>query len=94
MSAEIVDNPDRSRYEARVDGAVAAYLEYDRHEHFTAFPHTEVNRAYRGQGLGSMLVRQALDDVRESGDKAYPLCPYVKSWLGKHPEYDDVLYRS
>lgn len=70
MSVQIVDNPDRSRYEAQEDGRVVAYVEYDRHEHFTSFPHTEVSKDHRGQGLGGMLVRQAMDDVRESGDKA------------------------
>lgn len=93
MSVQIVDNPDRSRYEAQEDGTVVAYVEYDRHEDFTAFPHTEVSRGHQGQGLAGMLVRQAMDDIRESGDKAYPLCPYVKTWFDKHPEYGDILYQ-
>lgn len=93
MSVEIVDNPDRHRYEAHVDGAIAGYAEYDEHNDFVAFPHTEVGKSYQGMGIANSLVRRAADDLRAKGGKAYPLCPYVTTWFTKHPEYDDVLYQ-
>jgi predicted GNAT family acetyltransferase len=36
-------------------------------------------------------VRHALDLVRADGTrKAVPVCPFVKAWIDKHPEYKDV----
>lgn len=55
------------------------------------FTHTEIDPAFEGQGLGSKLVRFALDDVREHGDrKVLPLCPFVLGWMAKHPDYQDL----
>jgi predicted GNAT family acetyltransferase len=37
------------------------------------------------------LVQGALDQVRASGTKVIADCPFVKAWIGKHPEYKDLL---
>ncbi|UJP09772.1 N-acetyltransferase [Microbacterium sp. KUDC0406] len=50
--------------------------------------HTGVSEEYSGRGLASVLVRAAVDDVVASGATIVPVCPYVKAWLPKHPEYD------
>jgi predicted GNAT family acetyltransferase len=44
-----------------------------------------------GHGHGSTLVRAALDDVRARGLSVIPLCPFVKAYIEKHPEYADLL---
>ena len=51
------------------------------------FPHTEIRGEFGGQGLGSVLVRQALDRSIEEGVTIIPVCPYVKSWIQKHEGY-------
>ena len=51
--------------------------------------HTFVSKDYSGQGLASVLVRGVIDDLIASVDKVVPVCPYVKAWLPKHPEYAD-----
>lgn len=51
------------------------------------FPHTEVNEAYGGHGLASTLVRGALDASIAAGHRIVAVCPYVKGWVDKHPEY-------
>ena len=53
--------------------------------------HTEVAEAVEGQGLGSRLVRGALDDIRARGLKVAPVCPFVLSYLERHPEYADLV---
>jgi len=50
--------------------------------------HTFVDSSRSGQGLASQLVRAVLDDIVARGMKVVPVCPYVKAWLPKHPEYD------
>jgi uncharacterized protein len=89
----IVDN-DRDRYELHAaDGTVLGYLEYERREEFTVLPHTEVDRSLRGQGWGDALARHALDDLRERGERAYVVCPFLGRWLDKHPEYEDLRHQ-
>lgn len=53
--------------------------------------HTEVNDAYRGEGLGEMLVRRSVDDVRIKGIKIVPLCPFARAIFNKNQELSDVL---
>ncbi|NUR98443.1 MAG: N-acetyltransferase [Kribbellaceae bacterium] len=49
--------------------------------------HTGVSDEYSGQGLASVLVRAAVEDVIAHGYTIVPVCPYVAAWLPKHPEY-------
>lgn len=91
----VTHNPDQKRYEIRAGDTLAGYAEYMLSEGLITFTHTEVDPAFEGQGLGSKLVRGALDDVRGlGGRKVLPLCPFVKSWIQKHPEYGDLVYGS
>ncbi|HYF46983.1 MAG TPA: GNAT family N-acetyltransferase, partial [Acidimicrobiales bacterium] len=55
------------------------------------FPHTEIARERRGQGLGEVLVRGALDDVRERGEVIVPACWFVAEFVRDHPEYADLV---
>lgn len=47
---------------------------------------------HEGQGVGSALVRLALDDARRRGLGVIPICPYVQEYLKRHPE-DDIVVR-
>ena len=90
---EISNNVDRLRYEALSDGAVAGYAEYQLTDELVVFTHTEVDPAYEGQGIGSALVRFALDDVRREGSRrVLPICPFVLAWIRRHPDYADLVY--
>lgn len=51
--------------------------------------HTSVSDEYGGQGLASRLVSEVVDDLVAHGMTIVPVCPYVKAWLPKHPEYAD-----
>ncbi len=85
------DNPDELRYEL-VDGdTVVGLIRYRREPGALALVHTEVDAAHEGRGLGSVLVQGALDDLRARGLKLIPICPYVRTWLGRHPEYADLV---
>jgi len=86
----VADNPERSRYEVKVDGVVAGFAAYVRHPDHLNFTHTEIGSEFGGQGLGGKLVAGALADVRASGGRIVATCPFVKSYLEKHPEYGDL----
>lgn len=90
---EVVNAPERERYEILVDGAVAGFTHYMPHEGCLVFDHTLIKESYSGRGLASVLVRGALDDVRASGSRIVPLCEYMAGWLPKHPDYEDLVDR-
>lgn len=95
MQVTVEDATDRKRYEARVDGDLAAVAEYIRTAELVVFTHTEVLAGHEGRGIASDLVRQALDDVRGQGLLVLPLCPFVATWMARHSEgYGDLEYRS
>jgi predicted GNAT family acetyltransferase len=54
-------------------------------------PHTEIDHRRRGQGLGAVLVRGALEDVRSLGARVDPQCSYVAQFIDRHPEFNDLL---
>jgi uncharacterized protein len=88
----VQNNPDKSRYEALVEsGVVAGFAAYEKHGGSLVFTHTEVDDAFEGQGIGSSLARGALDDARDSGLPVRPLCPFIKEYIERHPEYEDLV---
>jgi len=88
----VADNPRESRYEATVDGTVAGFAQYKVKDSHIVFIHTEVDPAYEGQGVGSVLAREALDDVRAKGEHdVVALCPFIAAWIERHPAYQDLL---
>ena len=85
------DDQKQHRFEVRVDGEFAGFSAYRREGGAFAFTHTEVDDVHEGEGLGSELVRRALEEVREQGASVLPYCPFVASYLKKHPELQDLV---
>lgn len=89
----VTNNPEENRYEAIVDGALAGFAEYQLTDELVVMTHTEVDRAFEGRGVGGALARFALDDIRGHGTrKVLPICPFIKVWIVKHPDYADLQY--
>ena len=87
----VTDNPDEQRYEVLVDGALGGFAQYRLRPGRIVFTHTEVDDAYEGHGVGSTLVRSALDDARSRGLQVTPMCPFVRAYIEHHPEYRDLV---
>ncbi|MET9453132.1 GNAT family N-acetyltransferase [Streptomyces cinerochromogenes] len=81
----------RKRYEILVDGERAGLTAYRDRGAQRVFYHTEIDDAFAGQGLASRLVQEALTDVRESGKRIVPVCPYVAKFLKRHEEFADLV---
>ncbi|MFV0406007.1 MAG: GNAT family N-acetyltransferase [Propioniciclava sp.] len=90
----VTDNHVASRFEAQVGGVLAGFADYRlTGEGFIVFPHTEVSPDFEGRGIGSSLVRQALDKVQADGGlTVVPVCPFVRSWILRHPGYADLAH--
>jgi uncharacterized protein len=93
MDVTVTDNPERNRYEARTpDGDVAGVVGYQKSSELIVFTHTNVEDKYEGQGIGSKLAVGALSDARAQNLPVLPLCPFIKSYIERHPEYADLVY--
>ena len=89
---DVVNNKAQHRYELTVDGHLAATY-YSIADGVVTFIHTEVPSELGGKGVGSALVKGALDQVRADGLKVIAQCPFVKAYIDKHSEYADLLKR-
>ena len=87
----VTDDPENHRFVATVDGRQAGFAVYHLAQGRHLFVHTEVDEAFSGQGVGSGLVRGALDHVRQQGGSIVALCPFVKKWVGEHEEYQSLV---
>ena len=91
MNISVTDNPGELRYELHVDGELAGQIRYRREPEAVVLIHTDVEPRFEGHGLGSRLVQGALDDLRARGLALVPLCPFVADYIGRHPEYADLV---
>jgi predicted GNAT family acetyltransferase len=80
-----------SRYVLRLEGRAIGLADYVRSGDAVAITHTAVEPAQTGQGFGSALVAAALEDLRASGTKVVPRCPFVAAFIDDHPEYAELL---
>jgi predicted GNAT family acetyltransferase len=83
--AEIIDDTEHSRFEARVDDQVAE-LVYRRRADRLILVHTGVPRELEGQGLGGQLVEAAVDRAARECLTLVPLCPFARVWLQRHSD--------
>jgi predicted GNAT family acetyltransferase len=90
MTESVHNNPAHKRYELEVEGHLAATY-YELSGSVITFVHTEVPKELGGKGIGSKLIKGALDQVHAAGLKVVAQCEFVKAYIGKHPEYSDLL---
>lgn len=91
MDIVVRDEPDEGAYVVELDGERAGKAEYRTRDGIRVFRHTEVDDRFSGAGVGTKLVRYALDDVRDNGGKVVPLCPFFAAYIKRHPEYEDIV---
>jgi uncharacterized protein len=90
MSASVRNNAARSRFELDV-GDGTAVANYEVGDGVITFTHTEVPPQARGTGVGSRLIREALEMVQTLGLKVVARCSFVRDYLAKHREFDDLI---
>jgi predicted GNAT family acetyltransferase len=88
---DVRDVPERARFEVDVDGRTVGVLDYRRAADAVVLTHAEVQPAVEGQGIGSALVKGALDDLRDRGERIVPQCSFVRAYVRDHPEYQPLV---
>ena len=87
---EVRDNRDAGRFETDVDGKTAV-LDYRLLDGRLRLVHTGVPPSLEGRGIGTRLARFALDVARERDLDVLPDCPFVASFIRRHPEYLELV---
>jgi uncharacterized protein len=90
MTDTIRNNTKLHRFELDVDGRTAVSY-YKLAPGVITFTHTEVPQEVSGRGIGSRLVHGMLEAARAQGLKVVAKCPFVAAYIGKHPEFSDLL---
>lgn len=81
---------EADRFTISVDGTVAGFTEIVDRDGRRTFTHTEVDDAFQGRGLASILIGEALQQTRDAGLRIVPVCSMVAAYVKKHPEFDDA----
>ncbi|GAA2167414.1 MULTISPECIES: GNAT family N-acetyltransferase [Glycomyces] len=92
LVVQVTDAPEKSRYEAYVDGELVGYTEYRHNDGTTMLSITEVPEELQNKGIGAALARFALAAARESGRRIEPVDPFIAGWLERHPEHAHMMH--
>ncbi|PJI86763.1 GNAT family N-acetyltransferase [Luteimicrobium subarcticum] len=88
----VTDHPDHDRFEASTaDGAFAGLVAYHRTPGRIVLVHTVVPDAFEGHGVGSQLARSVLDAARRAGEDVVVVCPFVRAFVQRHHDWDDII---
>ena len=87
----VTDNAQRSRFELRVGGELAGWLDYRPAGDSIILAHTEVMQGHEGEGLGGALVRGAVEAAGAMGKTVIATCPFAGAYIDRHPELDELL---
>jgi len=86
---KVIDNKEKERFEIDLDGKIAL-IDYSEQNGVVAMTHTEVPPEFEGKGVGSKLVKGALEIVKNDGKRVRPLCTFVAAYIKRHPEYESL----
>lgn len=88
---EVINNAEARRFEAWVDDDIA-FIDYIPAKSNIVFSHTEVPKAFEGQGVASKLAKTALDYARDNELAIVPVCPFVTNYIRRHPDYQPFVF--
>ena len=94
MDITVVDVPERGRFEIRDGERVAGFATYHVDDGLMTLPHTEIDPAMGGRGLGTQLVSGVLTAARERSLHVLPYCSFIRKYLLDHPQELDLVAES
>ena len=92
-SYQLVDNETTKRFQFELENGDIAKIEYIKAQEKIYLTHTEVPQGYEGQGIGSELIKQTLEHIKEQDWTLIPLCPFVAKYLQRHPEWKSLVLK-
>jgi predicted GNAT family acetyltransferase len=92
MDYNITNNTNKNRFELTIDGKIAV-VEYSLFENGIRFLHTEVPDELEGKGIASAMAKYVLEYAKATNLKVSLLCPFIKAYVDRHPEYQPLLVK-
>ncbi|MBF6623414.1 MAG: N-acetyltransferase [Pseudomonas stutzeri] len=89
--AKVRHDEEQQRYVLEINGQLLGFAQYHEEGDRQIFTHTEIDDSLSGKGMGSMLVRESLDDARQRGKRIVPACEFIGAYVKKHPDWNDLL---
>jgi len=89
--AKVRHDEEQQRYVLEINGQLLGFAQYHEEGDRQIFTHTEIDDSLSGKGMGSMLVRESLDDARQRGKRIVPVCEFIGAYVKKHPDWNDLL---
>ena len=86
MSISVVKNYELNRFEIYSDGELAGFADFKIEIQVISYTHTEIDPRFGGQGLGSQLIKEALDEALEQNLEVAPHCSFVSAYIKKNSE--------
>lgn len=88
-------NDELNRFEIYSDGELAGFADFKIENQMISFTHTEIDPRFGGKGLGSKLIKEALDEALEQNLEVAPYCSFVYAYIKKNSEkYLDLVPKS
>jgi len=88
---KISNNEQNLHFETKLDGGEYAFVEYRWHKEALVLMHTLVPEGHEGKGIAGALAKFALEYAKEKKLPLMVYCPYVRAYMKRHPEYDNLL---
>lgn len=89
--AQTTVSAETDRFTIAVEGRTVGLMDFIDRDGRRIFPHTEIQPAFEGRGLATILVSVALEATRDAGLRIVPACSMVSGYITKHPEYQPLV---
>jgi uncharacterized protein len=90
---KIFNSEQHQHFETKLDNGEYGFIEYRWHKGTLVLMHTLVPEKYEGKGIASAIAKFALEYAREKKLQLIVYCPYVRAYMMRHPEYDNLLLK-
>jgi predicted GNAT family acetyltransferase len=90
MTHNIIDNPDKGRYELMIDGQIV-FANYRIDSDTLFINYVESPEALRGSGAAGKLMEGIMQIAEQQKLQIVPICGYAGSWIRCHPQYQNLL---
>jgi predicted GNAT family acetyltransferase len=88
---KVKNNQSKNQFEADLDGKTALIKYRKESDGALNLFHTKVPEEFEGKGVGSQLVKNALEQIKAGNLKINPSCPFVAAYIKRHPEYENLV---
>ncbi len=88
---DVQHNTEKKRFFVEVEGKEAELTYQDMGDGVLNYSSTFTPPELRGKGLAGQVTKAALEFAKANNKKVKPGCPYVATYIERHPEYKSLV---